>query len=70
RGWTARVAIDELAGLCERENLDPPQANIDLLNAWENGRARPRPGLRRRPTRCPAPPRRTRRPQAPRVARR
>lgn len=43
RGWTARVAIDELAGLCERENLDPPQANVDLLNAWENGRARPRP---------------------------
>lgn len=42
RGWTARVAIDELADLCEQEHLDPPHANIDLLNAWENGRARPR----------------------------
>jgi tetratricopeptide (TPR) repeat protein len=43
RGWTARVAIDQLTQLCAREHLDPPQANIDLLNAWENGRARPRP---------------------------
>ncbi|WP_395985979.1 helix-turn-helix domain-containing protein [Actinomadura sp. 9N407] len=43
RGWTARVAVDALIDLCEREQLDPPQANIDLLNAWENGRARPRP---------------------------
>ncbi|MFD0690972.1 helix-turn-helix domain-containing protein [Actinomadura fibrosa] len=43
RGWTARVAIDQLLEVCERERLDPPHANIDLLNAWENGRARPRP---------------------------
>lgn len=43
RGWTARTAIDHLADLCEKEQLGPPQANIDLLNAWENNRARPRP---------------------------
>ncbi|RSN56600.1 helix-turn-helix domain-containing protein [Actinomadura sp. WAC 06369] len=43
RGWTAQTAIDHLMELCERENLGRPQANIDLLNVWENGRARPRP---------------------------
>lgn len=43
QGWTAREAIAELEALCRREHLGPPQANMDLLNAWENGRARPRP---------------------------
>lgn len=43
RGWSARQAIEELELLCERQNLGLPRANIDLLNAWENNRARPRP---------------------------
>ncbi|MFC0863282.1 helix-turn-helix domain-containing protein [Sphaerimonospora cavernae] len=43
RGWSARQAIEELESLCERESLGLPRASIDLLNAWENNRARPRP---------------------------
>ncbi|MFF3667920.1 helix-turn-helix domain-containing protein [Microtetraspora malaysiensis] len=43
RGWSARQAIEELEDLCEQHGLGLPRANIDLLNAWENNRARPRP---------------------------
>ncbi|GIH56369.1 hypothetical protein Mro02_32830 [Microbispora rosea subsp. aerata] len=43
RGWSARQAIEELERLCEQHNLGHPRASIDLLNAWENNRARPRP---------------------------
>ncbi|GAA3441510.1 XRE family transcriptional regulator [Planomonospora venezuelensis] len=43
RGWSARQAVQELRELCEREGLGAPRAGIDLLNAWENHRARPRP---------------------------
>lgn len=43
RGWSARQAIEELEALCEQESLGLPRASIDLLNAWENNRARPRP---------------------------
>ncbi|WP_433497522.1 helix-turn-helix domain-containing protein [Sphaerimonospora sp. CA-214678] len=43
RGWSARQAIEELESLCEQESLGLPRASIDLLNAWENNRARPRP---------------------------
>ncbi|MGI5486476.1 helix-turn-helix domain-containing protein [Microtetraspora malaysiensis] len=43
RGWSARQAIEELEQLCEQHGLGLPRANIDLLNAWENNRARPRP---------------------------
>ncbi|MEV1205059.1 helix-turn-helix transcriptional regulator, partial [Microbispora rosea] len=43
RGWSARQAIEELEQLCEQHNLGHPRASIDLLNAWENNRARPRP---------------------------
>ncbi|MFF4777328.1 helix-turn-helix domain-containing protein [Microtetraspora fusca] len=43
RGWSARQAIEELEHLCERHGLGLPRASIDLLNAWENNRARPRP---------------------------
>ena len=43
RGWSARQAIQELERLCDEEGLGSPRASIDLLNAWENGRARPRP---------------------------
>ncbi|GLW98732.1 helix-turn-helix transcriptional regulator [Microtetraspora sp. NBRC 16547] len=43
RGWSARQAIEELEHLCERHALGLPRASIDLLNAWENNRARPRP---------------------------
>ncbi|MEO3784898.1 XRE family transcriptional regulator [Actinocorallia sp. B10E7] len=43
RGWTARVAVAHLEELCRREGLGAPHVNIDLLNAWENGRSRPRP---------------------------
>lgn len=43
RGWSARQAIEELEQLCEQHSLGHPRASIDLLNAWENNRARPRP---------------------------
>ncbi|GAA3131615.1 helix-turn-helix domain-containing protein [Streptosporangium carneum] len=43
RGWSARQAIEELEELCERQDLGEAKASIDLLNAWENRRARPRP---------------------------
>ncbi|SDH38778.1 hypothetical protein SAMN05421505_11511 [Sinosporangium album] len=43
RGWSARKAVQELEELCERNALGSPRASIDLLNAWENNRARPRP---------------------------
>ncbi|GAA2727044.1 XRE family transcriptional regulator [Actinocorallia aurantiaca] len=43
RGWTARVTVAHLESLCRREGLGAPHVNIDLLNAWENGRSRPRP---------------------------
>ncbi|GAA1004883.1 hypothetical protein Aple_035260 [Acrocarpospora pleiomorpha] len=43
RGWSARQAIEELEFLCEQQALGLPRASIDLLNAWENNRARPRP---------------------------
>ncbi|WP_248959311.1 helix-turn-helix domain-containing protein [Sphaerisporangium perillae] len=43
RGWSARQAIEELERLCEAHSLGLPRASIDLLNAWENNRARPRP---------------------------
>jgi len=43
RGWSARQAIEELESMCQRQGLGLPRANIDLLNAWENNRARPRP---------------------------
>jgi hypothetical protein len=43
RGWSARQAIEELEHLCEQHSLGSPRAGIDLLNAWENNRARPRP---------------------------
>ncbi|MFC4586140.1 helix-turn-helix domain-containing protein [Sphaerisporangium corydalis] len=43
RGWSARQAIEELERLCEAHALGLPRASIDLLNAWENNRARPRP---------------------------
>ncbi|GII56771.1 hypothetical protein Pth03_51600 [Planotetraspora thailandica] len=43
RGWSARQAIEELEFLCEQQSLGLPRASIDLLNAWENNRARPRP---------------------------
>src|SRR3712207_1394379 len=43
RGWSARQAIEELEYLCEQQALGLPRASIDLLNAWENNRARPRP---------------------------
>ncbi|GII91506.1 helix-turn-helix domain-containing protein [Sinosporangium siamense] len=43
RGWSARKAVQELEDLCERDELGSPRASIDLLNAWENNRARPRP---------------------------
>jgi tetratricopeptide (TPR) repeat protein len=43
RGWSARQAIEELEYLCEQQSLGHPRASIDLLNAWENNRARPRP---------------------------
>ncbi|WP_214412215.1 helix-turn-helix domain-containing protein [Sphaerisporangium fuscum] len=43
RGWSARQAIEELERLCEIHSLGSPRASIDLLNAWENNRARPRP---------------------------
>ncbi|GAA3826957.1 hypothetical protein GCM10022226_54740 [Sphaerisporangium flaviroseum] len=43
RGWSARQAIEELERLCETHALGLPRASIDLLNAWENNRARPRP---------------------------
>ncbi|GLW12380.1 hypothetical protein Misp01_75080 [Microtetraspora sp. NBRC 13810] len=43
RGWSARQAIQELEDLCAREGLGEPRASIDLINAWENNRARPRP---------------------------
>ncbi|MGW0059852.1 helix-turn-helix domain-containing protein [Streptosporangium sandarakinum] len=43
RGWSARQAVEELEGLCERHDLGEARASIDLLNAWENHRARPRP---------------------------
>ena len=38
-----RQAIEELESMCQRQGLGLPRANIDLLNAWENNRARPRP---------------------------
>ncbi|MFF5209000.1 helix-turn-helix domain-containing protein [Streptosporangium sp. NPDC000396] len=43
RGWSARQSVQELEELCERQNLGEARASIDLLNAWENNRARPRP---------------------------
>ncbi|GGK98206.1 hypothetical protein Ppa06_66660 [Planomonospora parontospora subsp. parontospora] len=43
RGWSAREAVRELEELCERQGLGEARASIDLLNAWENHRARPRP---------------------------
>ncbi|GAA2876577.1 hypothetical protein GCM10010517_37790 [Streptosporangium fragile] len=43
RGWSARQAVQELEELCERQDLGEARASIDLLNAWENNRARPRP---------------------------
>ncbi|MDF5757284.1 helix-turn-helix transcriptional regulator [Spongiactinospora sp. TRM90649] len=43
RGWSARQAIQELEDLCAQHGLGEPRASIDLLNAWENNRARPRP---------------------------
>lgn len=43
RGWSARQAIEELERVCEAHALGLPRASIDLLNAWENNRARPRP---------------------------
>ncbi|GII84359.1 hypothetical protein Ssi03_23490 [Sphaerisporangium siamense] len=43
RGWSARQAVEELERLCEVHSLGLPRASIDLLNAWENNRARPRP---------------------------
>ncbi|MFD0658932.1 helix-turn-helix domain-containing protein [Thermocatellispora tengchongensis] len=43
RGWSARQAIQELEDLCARQGLGEPRASIDLINAWENNRARPRP---------------------------
>ncbi|MCW2882578.1 MAG: hypothetical protein JWQ95_6678 [Sphaerisporangium sp.] len=43
RGWSARQAIEELERVCESHSLGLPRASIDLLNAWENNRARPRP---------------------------
>ncbi|GII78480.1 hypothetical protein Sru01_34620 [Sphaerisporangium rufum] len=43
RGWSARQAVEELERLCETHALGLPRASIDLLNAWENNRARPRP---------------------------
>ncbi|MFI6506974.1 helix-turn-helix domain-containing protein [Streptosporangium sp. NPDC050855] len=43
RGWSARQSVQELEELCERQSLGEARASIDLLNAWENNRARPRP---------------------------
>ncbi|MBG0832554.1 helix-turn-helix transcriptional regulator [Planomonospora sp. ID67723] len=43
RGWSARQVVQELEDLCEREGLGEARIGIDLLNAWENHRARPRP---------------------------
>lgn len=43
RGWSARQVVRELEELCERQSLGEVRASIDLLNAWENNRARPRP---------------------------
>jgi hypothetical protein len=43
RGWSAREAVRELEELCERQSLGEARVSIDLLNAWENHRARPRP---------------------------
>ncbi|WP_433332970.1 helix-turn-helix domain-containing protein [Spirillospora sp. CA-294931] len=43
RGWTAGVAVQELQDLCRLHHFEPPKANVDLLNSWENGRSRPRP---------------------------
>ncbi|GIH97115.1 XRE family transcriptional regulator [Planobispora siamensis] len=43
RGWSARQAVQEMEELCGREGLGEARASIDLLNAWENHRARPRP---------------------------
>ncbi|MFC4060478.1 XRE family transcriptional regulator [Planomonospora corallina] len=43
RGWSAREAVRELEELCRRQDLGEARASIDLLNAWENHRARPRP---------------------------
>ncbi|WP_326824743.1 helix-turn-helix domain-containing protein [Streptosporangium sp. NBC_01756] len=43
RGWSARQSVQELEELCERQGLGEARASIDLLNAWENNRARPRP---------------------------
>ncbi|ACZ90289.1 helix-turn-helix domain-containing protein [Streptosporangium roseum] len=43
RGWSARQSVQELEELCERQDLGEARASIDLLNAWENNRARPRP---------------------------
>ncbi|GAA3157200.1 hypothetical protein GCM10010466_55100 [Planomonospora alba] len=43
RGWSAREAVRELEELCERQDLGEARVSIDLLNAWENHRARPRP---------------------------
>ncbi|HEY9523440.1 MAG TPA: XRE family transcriptional regulator, partial [Thermopolyspora sp.] len=43
RGWSARQVVQELEYLCETHGLGLPRASIDLLNAWENNRARPRP---------------------------
>ncbi|MER7207628.1 XRE family transcriptional regulator [Streptosporangium sp. NPDC020072] len=43
RGWSARQAVQELEEMCLRQDLGEARANIDLLNAWENKRARPRP---------------------------
>ncbi len=43
RGWSARQVVQELEYLCEAHGLGLPRASIDLLNAWENNRARPRP---------------------------
>lgn len=43
RGWSARQAVQELEELCRRQGLGEARTSIDLLNAWENNRARPRP---------------------------
>src|SRR4051812_20935264 len=43
QGWTAREAVDQLERICLAEGLGTPHVSIDLLNAWENGRSRPRP---------------------------
>ncbi|SDQ32102.1 helix-turn-helix domain-containing protein [Thermostaphylospora chromogena] len=43
RGWSARQAVQEMEDLCARHGLGEPRASIDLINAWENNRARPRP---------------------------